>query len=590
MKGRTALFVACAALLVLGLTGSASAAWTHKGKGELKENASLALSGTVTLSTSAGNVACPTTVGTTLTASSSSGHVESFAVSKASECDLTGSLAAICGTNGVTKVEKTGTWALAADENDITLTGIDVHYAMAGCLIPGFRVKGSSTLTLDKANAIGTATLSGTQTLYNALGEESGSGELKGTLTASPAGTYGVKTAATVETRWTDANSHLSEDGKLTLSGTFSFSGTGGGISCPATVKLLLESSTVEEEEAEGEIESFAVAEPSKCDITGSYASSPCTTNSISKVEQTGTATLTATEEDITISGLVIDYKFEKCPITSLRVQGNPTVSVSSPESIASATFGGSLDVYNAESEKIGTATAGGSPSASPSGTFQLTADAKEAEETTHEAETEAASTEPGLTFEHLEEEAGPWWVSEGNTEEGTTLPSEEEAVAIEGEGAINNTSATGLVTGPCETAGSGSVWNDETMGEGQFTSFTIVTPCETNIPGCSVITATANASNETPWPITLTTTDTIDIYNVTLTNHYAGAGCEAAGVPTFASMTGTLTGTLENDEGPSGQMIVCINLNNHLDDLKVEVSGSHVPVPVNLTGSFCIN
>jgi hypothetical protein len=375
MENKTVLSVVAVVLLSLALASTASASWTHKGKGELKETASLTLKGTLTLSTSAGNVSCSTELGATLTASSSSGHVNSFTVAKPSECDLTGSLAAICGTNGLTKVEKTGTWALTADESDITLTGLEVDYVMAGCLIPSFKIKGSSTISLDKTTAIGSATLAGSQTLYNAVGEESGSGELKGTLAASPAGTYGVKTAATVETKWTDAGEQLSEDGKLTLTGSFSFSGTGGSISCPATVKLLLESSTVEEEEAEGEVESFTVSKAAECDLSGNYKTT-CGTNAVAKVEQTGTATLTATEEDFTIAGLVLDYELEKCAIPSLKVEGNPTVSVTSPESIASASFSaGSLEVFNSKGETLNTATAGGSASASPSGTYQLVKD-----------------------------------------------------------------------------------------------------------------------------------------------------------------------------------------------------------------------
>jgi hypothetical protein len=421
MENKTVLSAVIVVLLTLALVSTASASWTHKGKGELKENASLTLKGTLTLSTSAGNVSCSTELGATLTASSSSGHVNSFTVAKPSECDLTGSLAAVCGTNGLTKVEKTGTWALTADETDITLTGIEVDYVMAGCLIPSFKLKGSSTLSLDKTAAIGSATFSGTQTLYNAAGEESGSGELKGTLAASPAGTYGVKTAATVETKWTDAGEQLSEDGKLTLTGSFSFSGTGGSISCPATVKLLLESSTIEEEEPEGEVESFTVSKAAECDLSGNYKTT-CGTNAVTKVEQTGTATLTATEEDFTIAGLVLDYELEKCAITSLKVEGNPTVSVTSPESIASASFSaGSLEVFNSKGETLNTATAGGSASASPGGTYQLV-DSKHKEETlAHEEETaHAIATEKEL-------EGHGWTYNGAVIEEGSKVQEEYE-------------------------------------------------------------------------------------------------------------------------------------------------------------------
>jgi hypothetical protein len=408
--GRKALLViALAVALIVALPSLAFANWVHKGKGELKENASITLSGELTLATGLGNIVCPTSLGATLTASSSAGDVNSFSVAEPSKCDLTGTLATVCGTHGLSKVEKTGTWAMTADETDVTLSSIDAHYYFAGCFISSIRVKGSGTGSLDKASAIGKITLSGTQILYNSIGEEAGSGELKGTLSASPAGTYGVKTGATVETRWTDGNSPLSEDGKLTLAGTFSFSGSEGGVSCPATVKLQLESSTVEEEEPEGEIESFSVAKPSECDVSGGYKS-VCATNSITSVEQTGTATLTATKEDITVTGLSLDYKFSSCAITSLRIEGSPTLSVSSPESISSATFsGGGLQIYNAAGEKAGTASAGGSSSVSPSATYQLVETSKAHEEETHEEETEREETEETTATEDvsLQDEEG---------------------------------------------------------------------------------------------------------------------------------------------------------------------------------------
>ena len=563
------------ALLALILASSAAANWTHKGKGELKENASVTLSGELTLSTSAGNVSCPVSMGTTLTASGSSGHVNSFTVSKPSECDLTGSLAAICGTNGLTKVEKTGTWALTADESDITLSAIDVHYTMAGCLIPSFRLKGSSTLSLDKSTAIGKATFSGTQTLYNSAGEESGTGELKGTLTASPAGTYGVKTGALVETVWTDEDKHLSSDGKLTLTGTFSFSGSGGSISCPATIKLLLESSTVEEEEAEGEIESFTVANPSECDAEGGYKTS-CGTSKVVKVEQTGTATLTATESAIKVSGLALDYEFKECGIVTLRVEGSPTLTPGNPESIAGATFSvGSLEVFNSKAETIGTASAGGEVSASPSGTFQLTEDHGEHEKTTEEAETahtEATETEETAHTEHTEETA--------ETPGGLTLiegqwridPGEEpvEAHTVELTGSISSTKAP-IRNGPCEVHVQMTIFSEEEGGAtAEIESYQITTPA----PGCQIFInvgggvyapvtgcfITAMSTAGFPWHIDVEEGATgIAITGAYFTNEYNG--CGALGIPNGAMLSaeGTATGTWDNNGG-------CIRFNNDGD------------------------
>jgi hypothetical protein len=365
-----ALIAACVALLALGLAPSASANWTHKGKGELKENAAITLKGELALSTVAGEVKCPVEIAGTLTGSGSSGDIASLGISEPSKCDLTGALATVCGTHGLTKVEKTGTWSLAAEAEDIKISGVAIDYAFAGCAIPSLRIEGSTTGAVDKVNGIGSVTLSGSQTLYNALGEEAGSAQLKGTLAASPAGTYGLK-SVTVETGWTMENTQLGEDGEMTLAGGFSFSGTGGGVSCEATGKAALTSATVEEEASEGEIESFAVSEPAKCDVTGTLKTL-CGTNSVSSVEKTGTWDLGTDGEDISVSNLALDFKFSKCAVTSIKVEGDATLTVDDPTGIESVTFGGTLSTYNSGGEKTGTAEAGGTQSASPAGTFQL--------------------------------------------------------------------------------------------------------------------------------------------------------------------------------------------------------------------------
>ncbi|HSK49694.1 MAG TPA: hypothetical protein VK889_04270 [Solirubrobacterales bacterium] len=552
---KTALTALLALVSVLGLAASAQANWTHKGKGELKENASLVLAGALTVSTSAGDVSCPVTIETTLTASSSSGHVSSFAVAKPSECDLGGSLGAICGTHGVTKVEPTGTWALAADEADLTLSAIDVHYVMAGCLIPSFRLKGSATASLDKATAISTATLSGTQTLYNAAGEEAGTGELKGTLSATPAATYGVKTGATVETRWTDANAHLSGDGKLTLAGTFSFSGSGGSVSCPATVKLQLFSATVEEEEPEGEIESFTVSKASECDLGGGYKTS-CGTNGLASVERTGTATLTATESDVAVAGLVLDYKFEKCPITSLRVEGDPTISVNNPEAIGSATFSaGALEIYNAAEEAVGTAEAGGSATASPGGTFQL-------------------------VEEEPVEEGESWWTTDPG---GEVLPGPENPTTFTGSGELSST--RGFTTGPAEVHLHGFLWNGPEHGEGVIDVFEITVPeggIPTTLPGCTVTGATNTTEIGAEWSLTLETEaeSAIEISGITFTNHYSKFCQETYKLPATVPVSGEATGTYNNETG-------CIEFEN---DEGLAVEGTEGTLVFATNGTVCIH
>lgn len=371
MTRRVILAFGAMAALALALPALASATWTHKGQGALKENASVTLSGELSMSTEVGDVTCPTSIEATLTGESSSGTVDSYTVSEPSECDLSESLSAVCGTNGVTKVEKTGSWELTAKETSIDISSIDLEFQLGKCLIPSLRIKGAATATPDKNFAMSTLTMSGTQTLYNSLEEEVGNASLEGAPSMSPAATYGVKTAPFVETAWLMEDEHLSEDGEMTLSGEFSFSYSGGSVSCTASAVLALTAGEVEEEEPEGEVESFTVSEPSKC-VAGGGLKTLCGEHPVKSVEKTGTWTLNGNEYDISISGLALDYGFKECAVTDLRLEGGATVSVDDPAAITSVTFGGSPAIYNTEEEKLGDAELAGIQSAAPSGTFQL--------------------------------------------------------------------------------------------------------------------------------------------------------------------------------------------------------------------------
>lgn len=362
----------CAVTVVaLLLPAMASATWTHKGQGELKESASITLSGELSVSTEVGKVTCATSIGATLTGESSTGSVNSYAVSEPSGCDLTESLGAACGTHGATKVVKAGSWELTAKETTIEITGVDLEFQFKGCLIPSLRIKGTATATPDKTFAMSTLTLSGSQVLYNSLEEEVGSASLGGAPAVSPEATYGVKTAPLVKTAWLMGNTHLSKNGELTLNGEFSFSYSGGSISCTASAVLTLTAGEVEEEQPEGEVESFTVAEPSAC-VAGGALKTLCGEHPVKSVARTGTWALNATETLISVSGFTLDYSFEKCAITTLRLEGSATLTPESATAIKSATYGGKPVVYNGSEEELGTAELSGSPSASPSGTYAV--------------------------------------------------------------------------------------------------------------------------------------------------------------------------------------------------------------------------
>jgi hypothetical protein len=358
-------------VLALALPAAAFATWTHKGQGELKENVEVTLSGELSVNTEVGKVTCPTSIGTTLTGKSSSGTVDSYAVSEPSKCDLTESLGAVCGTHGVSKVVKTGSWELTGKETSIEISSLDLEFQLGKCLIPALRIKGTATATPDKSFAMSTLTLSGSQTLYNTLEEEVGSANLTGTPSVSPPATYGVKTAPLVETGWLMEDEPLGEYGELTLEGEFAFSYSGGSIGCQAVAVLALTPGEVEEEEPEGEAESFVVSEPASC-VAGGALKTLCGENPVKSVEKTGAWSLNANEEDISVSGLALDYEFKECAITSLRLEGNATLSAEEPTAITATSFSGETAIYNSEEEEIGAAELAGSQSASPPGTFQL--------------------------------------------------------------------------------------------------------------------------------------------------------------------------------------------------------------------------
>lgn len=371
MRNRLLLAIAAMTAIALAVPALASATWTHKGQGELKENAPITLSSELSVSTEVGKVTCPTSIEATLTGESSSGTVNSYTVSEPSKCDLSESLGAVCGTHGVSKVQKAGSWELTAKEANIEISSLDLEFQLGKCLIPSLRIKGTATATPDKSFAMSTLALSGSQTLYNALEEEVGSANLTGTPSVSPAATYGVKTAPLVETAWLMESKHLSEDGEMTLSGPLSFSYSGGSVSCTASAVLGLTAGEVEEEEPEGEVEGFTVSSPSGC-VAGGGLKTTCGEHPVKSVAKAGTWTLNADDDDISVSGLALDYQFKECAVTSLRLEGSATLSVEDPGAITTAAFGGKPAIYNSGEEKIGSAELSGSPGASPSGTFQL--------------------------------------------------------------------------------------------------------------------------------------------------------------------------------------------------------------------------
>lgn len=168
---------------------------------------------------------------------------------------------------------------------------------------------------------------------------------------------------------------------------------------------------------------------------------------------------------------------------------------------------------------------------------------------------------------------APKWYTTTGpSISEDHLIGGEEEAETVDGTGSLSFTvPLTGLVSGPCVVhVDEGFVWNTATDGEGIITSFSITTPCKTNVEGCEITAATNNTETGSEWPVTTTGTDGVTISNVTFTNHY-GAGCPVEKATALGSATGTA-----NAKG-------CVEFTN-AGDLKV--SGV---VPGNLNGELCL-
>ena len=268
MARRTSLSLGVVALFALALPTLASANWWHEGKGEyVVGNPSITLKGDLTLSTSSGSITCHTTIGATLTGGTSKGHVNSVTFSKPSECDLGGALGEICGTHGLTKIEKTGTWSLSA-EPGLELSGINIDYAMSECLAAGLRVSGTASLGADSENAISNVTFGfgEPQIVHNEITKKTSSGSLSGTFSMSPAATYGITPPPPHV--WTVGGETLGEEESVTagLEGFFQLSTAGfGSYGCPVTIAIQAEGPSG------GQIESHNPT-TAECSGTGFFA------------------------------------------------------------------------------------------------------------------------------------------------------------------------------------------------------------------------------------------------------------------------------------------------------------------------------
>lgn len=360
MKKKSIVTLAVLAILALAAVPSiASANWKDNGK-ELSGNGSLSISGKFVLSGTTGGVSCVTELASTLTAGTSTGHVNSFSVAKPSECDVSGTIGSLCGTHSVSKVEKTGTWSLTAGESDIAVSGVDFDIVFKECAITKVRVKGALTLAVSSASSIEAATFSGDLTAYNASEEEFDEFDASGTQTASPSGTFGIKeeTPPAEHAEWTKNGATLVTNDVVHLEGSFGWSSeTLGGVTCQENTTLTLSLSAGTDSASATQLHDSSPS--TDCTVSGLLASA-CGEHSLTEFTllENGSATGTASTGQIHVNGLKFLTEFGSC--VSFTLTGSLLAQLDSTTAATKATLSGELDT-------------GGFGSIKMSGTLNLT-------------------------------------------------------------------------------------------------------------------------------------------------------------------------------------------------------------------------
>jgi hypothetical protein len=178
--------------------------WSQEGK-TLEGSGSLALSGTAKfgLGGGLGAVECPLSAGASLQAEKS-GKLSEVVISPAG-CKATGYIAPYCTVSSVSAPSQP--WGVGIAESagkPVISTNAEVtlllHFSGSECP-PNWMLTGKLSMSPDKADAIGSVSLSGTfQTYIEEKGTylKIGPGPASGTLSASPAGKYGITKQRTV--------------------------------------------------------------------------------------------------------------------------------------------------------------------------------------------------------------------------------------------------------------------------------------------------------------------------------------------------------------------------------------------------------
>jgi hypothetical protein len=190
LKKITLLAMAIAAIAAFATPSVASADWTHEhaplGPGQ---NPHVLLEGTWEFnSETLGGISChETTMTMQLTGGTTTGHVKNFtAHNLATQCTVSGFLAAICGENSLTSIGITGEFNVTiTGASTLDVEGIVLHTTFGECL--SITLSGDLSAEVDNGQTISNATLEGTL-------DTGGFGEIEmdADFGVTPDGTYGI--------------------------------------------------------------------------------------------------------------------------------------------------------------------------------------------------------------------------------------------------------------------------------------------------------------------------------------------------------------------------------------------------------------
>jgi hypothetical protein len=357
---KAAILIAAAAVVaIVAVPAMASASnWTKEGS-ELKglvwsqegstlgAEGSLGVSGKLRLGSAAlGNLECPVSATISLNPNSGSGQLKEFSAS-AGSCTMTGLLKETCGsvTSLTIPSEPLSVTATESGGKPVITTNEEFGFSaqLAGPSCPeNFLYVGKLTATPDNAAAMSSVSLSGTFKSYALVGGTFyglGNTSASGTLSASPAGKYGISKQRTVK-----------------IAGTIGWISSYGSMSCPVNGTVTLEPGS------EGTLSSLSKG-AGECAGSGMILSTCGKATSVSSGATPWALTDQGTSIKITGVSITFGYASKECAETW---SGELLAGVDSTTAISNMTPSGTLH------SGIGNRSWSGSLNWSPAGVYGL--------------------------------------------------------------------------------------------------------------------------------------------------------------------------------------------------------------------------